>query len=98
LDPAPEPRLGLVGRGHHEHRDLRQVAPAPRLELLENCPTVGTGHAHVEEQRVGRFVTNARKRFVAVGGRDDAMPRLLQIDADELANVRFVVDDENEGH
>src|SRR5256884_887787 len=98
LDPAAEPRLRLVGRGHHEHRDLRQVAPASRLELLENGPTVGPGHAHVEEQRVGRLVANARKRFVAVGSRDDAMPCLLEIDTDELANVRFVVDDENEGH
>src|SRR5882762_9136811 len=45
LDPASEPRFGLVGRGHHEYRDLRKVATASRLELLEDGPTVGPGHA-----------------------------------------------------
>ena len=98
LDPAAEPRFGLVGRGHHEHRDLRQVASAPGLELLEDRPAVGPGHAHVEEQHVGRLTANAGERFVTVGSGNDAMACLLEIDANELANVRFVVDDEDEGH
>ena len=53
---------------------------------------------HVEEHRVGRLLANAGERFVAVGGGDDAMPCLLEIDLDELADVGLVVDDEDEGH
>ena len=79
LDPAAEPRFGLVGGGDHEHRDLREVAAAPRLELLEDRPTVGPGHAHVEEQCVGLLAANAGECFVAVGSRDDAVPRLLRL-------------------
>ena len=43
-------------------------------------------------------MANTRKRFVAVGSRDDAVSCLFEIDTDELANVRFVVDYEDEGH
>ena len=74
------------------------VVAGRALQLLEHRPSVDAGHAHVEEHRVGRLVAHERERLVTVGRGDHAVARLLEVDADELADVRLVVDHEDHGH
>ena len=76
-----------VGRGHH---DLHlRVGP---LDLLQDPKTAHAGHSNVRDHDLGPDLLHHLEARRPVRGRGDLVPRIRQGDAQDLADVRLVID------
>jgi hypothetical protein len=66
--------------------------PAADLDAVE------AGHAHVEQDQLGAHLSREGERFEAVGGLDQLDALVLEGEADQLADRRFVIGDEDGRH
>src|SRR5579885_1486352 len=91
---------GLAGgeRGEHDDGALRVEG----AEAGESLQSIELGHVDVEQDEVGMFALVKRKGLDAVGGFDDGgRAELAKEQADEFADVSFIISEENfsvEGH
>jgi hypothetical protein len=86
----PPHLVELAGaRREHQDRHVGEVADA-----FERLPAVHLGHSHVENDERRADGVQAAQRLAAAGRLADGVPGPLQQDADQVADVRFVVDDQ----
>ena len=90
----PGQPVGLLGEGgDHDHRQLRAVAdPAAQRQ------PVGSGQHQVEHDQARRLALEQVACRLAVTRLQCAVPLLLQVADDHVANDGLVVDDENSAH
>ena len=87
--PAHALQLGAAG-GEDEHRNVAEIADA-----LERLPAVELGHRDVEDDEIGAMGMEGTQPGPAVAGHRDLVSGPHEQNADQLADVRLVVDDEN---
>ena len=93
--------LGLAGlvcldlAAEHDHLDRVDAVALP--DPLEHLPAVDLGHHHVEEDQVGRLGLERLEPLLRAPRLANRVAVHLEVDADELANPRVVVDDQHEG-
>ncbi|OEI67493.1 Transcriptional regulator (modular protein) [Curtobacterium sp. ER1/6] len=85
--------LGVVLRG--EEQDRRGVARRP--EALGDAEAVHVGEHDVEDDQVGLLLEHGGDRLGTVADRADGEPGEAQRGREEVADVRFVVDDQDLG-
>ena len=84
---------GLGGDQDDRHERQRRVGPEPPADL----EPVELRHHHVEQDQVGQEPARRRERLLAVGGAGGGVALARQPGLQDLAVVRVVVDDQDQG-
>src|SRR5262249_57595602 len=85
-------RLARLGR-QHENRDARRLRPL--AQPLTDLQARKAREHEIEDDEIRLFPLEQAERFLAVLGFDGLQPLLDEVIVYELANVRFVFDDED---
>ena len=98
LDRPADP-VEVVGAGReHDHGDLGDHGIDRRLHLGEDGPAVLLRHHHVEDDDVGVLAHGELDGLVAVRRQDHTVAVELEVQTDELADVRLIVDHQHDTH
>jgi hypothetical protein len=82
--------LDVAVRSDHGHRRLRLV----RLDPLDDVETVAVRQPHVGEAQIERAAAQLARRRADGVGRRHVEIHALERDAEQLANIRLVVNDQ----
>ena len=78
--------------GHHDDRTGQMVALAP---FLEQADAIGVGHPDVEQDQIGPLGAPGLAGGGGIFGGGDGVAFILQNFLYQVANIRFVIDDQN---
>jgi hypothetical protein len=91
-----EDLVALLGApGHHDDRDAARLGVL--LQPAADFPAVEVGHHDVQQDEVGPGLAGLLDGIGAATGHQDVVPFLVEVIADQLGDVPFVLDHEHAG-